>query len=202
MRLPDLTPVEEHIAFHMAIGQAVTQWAHVENGLFNICTVAFGKASVIVVGASFHAIENFRTKLAFTDNAVTQSVEFAQILPDWIKIRDQVQGLSSTRNKIAHCRTIGYPAAPVGRRYAIVPISYKEQKIKSKKAVPPNGSLCVKDIDLAAHQFSIASNRLMDVMARGQGGRWPPAEHGRQEAQVRSLIEIRSLIDTVRLQRP
>lgn len=201
MTVPVLTPVEEHIAFHMAIGQAITQWAHVENGLFNICTVAFSGVPTKVVGASFYAIDNFRTKLAFTDNAIAQSNTFKELIEDWAKLREQVRALSSTRNKIAHCRTIGFYGASARRRYAIVPISYKEPKIKSKRPLPPSGSLCVRDIDLVSRQFSRASNLLLDLMAKAQGGQWLPAEHAPPEPQLRSLKDIRSLIDAARSQR-
>lgn len=201
MAIPALTPVEENIAFHMAIGQAVSQWAHVENGLFNICVTAFKGSPPKVLGASFHAIDNFRTKLGFTDSAIQQSKAFSEVLADWAIIRDHVRGLSTTRNKIAHCRTIVYPDAPAGRRYAIVPISYKGAKKQSAMALAPSGSLCVKDIDLASRQFSRASNCLLGLMAKVQGHHWPPGESSQQEPQPRSLVEIRSLIDAVRLQR-
>ncbi|WP_336979374.1 hypothetical protein [Altererythrobacter fulvus] len=201
MAIPVLTPIEEQIVFHFAIGQAIAQWAHVENALYNICVVAFGEKQSPVLGASFHSIDNFRTKLSFTDSAVQQSSRFTELVAEWSTERDRARGLSVLRNKIAHSRTIGYPEATPGRREAIVPISFRPLKKQRKAPGPPPDSLCVKDIDLAARQFARASNALLGIMAKAQGHRWRPAESSQQELQVRSLKEIRSLIDATRLQR-
>ncbi len=188
--MPIITPSEESILFHMAIGHAVAQWAHVENGLYNVATTAFGGDSPSL-GPAFHAIENLRTKIAFVGEAVSHSAAFTDLQPEWAKVRDLVSSLaSSKRNKIAHCRTIGYPAAEEGRRYAIVPISYKVSKFKNKKAGPPSGSMCVSDIDQAARQFAMAANLLFDLKARAEGLPEPYGELSRQEPPRQTLAQL------------
>lgn len=186
----------EYIAFHCAIGTAVAQWAHVENGLFNLAHFAFGEPENLVFGASYNSIENFRAKLGFVDQAIRHSKPFEPHLAEWSTIHDHIASLASrARNKIAHCRTIAFPQAPPGRRYAIVPIGYQETRFKSKKALPPSDALCLSDIDLAARQFSRASNILFDLLARAQGLPEPFGELARQEPPRRSLADIARQID-------
>lgn len=200
MKKPILAPVEESILFYMAIGQAVSQWAHVENGLYNLACAALGDGSD-AFGAAYHKIENFRTKLAFTDQAIALSPKFTNLQPDWSATRNNVESQAKIRNKIAHCRTIVFPNSVEGRRYAIVPISYDQSKFKSGKAIPPSGSLCVIDIDQAAKQFAMASNSLFDLLARAEGC---PEQFGALAQQVpprQTLAQLRSLIEAAHLQR-
>lgn len=198
---PALTTVEESILFHMAIGQAVSQWAHVENGLYNLARMALGDRSD-AFGAAYHKIENFRTKLAFTDQAIVLSPKFADLQLEWAKARDSIGGFAKSRNKIAHCRTITFPEAPEGRRYAIVPMSYEKSKLKSKKALPPSGSLCLVDIDQTARQFAQVSNTLMDLVARADGHQEQFGALAPQVPARQTLIQLRSLIEAAHMQRP
>lgn len=200
MSNPALTPVEESILFHMAIGQAVSQWAHVENGLYNLARIALDERSD-AFGAAYHKIENFRTKLAFTNQAIALSSKFADLQPEWATAQASVDGLSKIRNKIAHCRTIVFHEAPEGRRYAIVPISYEKSKFESKKALPPSGSLCVVDVDQAARQFATASNTLFDLMARAEGHLEQFGALAQQVPPRQTLAQLRSLIEAAHSQR-
>lgn len=186
---PDISYGDEHVAFHRAIGSAVAQWAHVENGLFNVGLSAFGHDSK-VFGPSFIVIENWRSKLAFVDQAIEFSNIFKPIYSDWVALRDRIGKLAVRRNKIVHGRTIGYPDAKVGNRYAIVPITYRTPKIKTKKAGPPQGSLCVSEIDLAARQFSRASTDLFDLKSRAEGYEGQFGERDLPELQALSVAEI------------
>lgn len=197
----EMTPSEEHIAFYMAIGRAVTQWAHVEHGLYHIASRIFGGDAMGSLAFGFLSIENFRSKLAFVDRAYGTAIFFREFEADWADLRDHVRGLSSRRNEIAHGRVIIYPNSKVGRRYAIVPTFAPEPKKKQKVPSPPPGSLCVRDIDLAAMRFSRAALRLENLYYRIGGEEDPREEHAQQEPQAQTLAQLRHQIHAMLPQR-
>ena len=57
----DLTLWQEKVAFHFAIGKAVTQWAGVELFLLGITQRLMRPKEAIVLAMAYYAIENFRS---------------------------------------------------------------------------------------------------------------------------------------------
>ena len=193
---PEMTINEEYIAFDMSIGRAVTQWAHVEHGLYLIALRCFGSDDVGTLGAGFFSIENFRAKLAFVDR-IFATASFAKTFgKDWSFVRDRVQSLSSRRNEIAHGRVICYQGRP-GRNFAIVPTFPRKTPKKTKAGTPPPGSLCVKAIDLASRHCATASNKLMRLYFRIGGDEETFAELAQQEPQSQTLAQLRRQIDAM-----
>src|SRR5262249_38092793 len=86
-RLPDLLPDEEQVAFHYAIGEAITQWVWIENAVFNIASLCFTKEETQRLGAAMHAVENFRSKLAFADRAFRFSQFNEKLGDEWGQLR-------------------------------------------------------------------------------------------------------------------
>lgn len=185
-----MTHGEEHVAFYYFIGLATTQWAHVENGLYNLALASMGREISKMLGPSFYSIANFRSKLAFANEAFANSKNFSAFETEWANLRACIRSLSTTRNKIAHGSVIGYYGAPVGRRYAIIPFNSTETKFRSKVNQPPSDALCVRDIDLAARQFARASSALLGLCARLEGHKDPFAEHTRQESRAQPLGQL------------
>lgn len=192
-----MTPGEELLAFNEAIGRAVTQWAHVENGLYLVALAAFGREAWETLGPSFYSIENFRSKLAFTQSAVKEHADYRAYEQEWLGLAAHVTSLSASRNKIVHGQAIYYTEGQIGRRCAIVPHSLPEPKFKSKKRLAPSGSICVRDIDLSARQFSMASSRLMSLYWRLVRQGDPFAERAQQEPQHQSLVQLRRQIEAM-----
>lgn len=186
-----MTASEESIAFYVAIGQAVNYWSNVEQGLFLVVASSFKKRDPHMHASGFFSIENFRSKLGFTDRIVKASSASAKCKDDWGEQFETVRGLSQVRNKIVHGRVYGYPMASPGRRYAVVPVLPKPSRLKSKVLKPPSGSLCVRDIDLAARQFSRAFLMLGDLSCRIEGREGLRAEHVPPEPQPRTLVQLR-----------
>lgn len=174
----------------MGIGMATTQWAHIENNLFLMSLNAFGASKAKQLAPSFFSIENFRSKLAFTDKAFQAASAYSRLAADWAEIRDKVESLSSTRNKIAHGRVIVFPQSSAGRRYAIVPRFSKDTRPKPAK--PPTDAICVREIDLASRQFGWAASRLMKLYALASNGDRQLATLVLPEPQLRSLAELAS----------
>lgn len=190
---PEMTPGEEAVAFHYAMGQAVTQWAHIENNLYLIATRCFGDDPKGTLANSFFSIENFRSKLTFVARAFETTSFNKKFETEWLGIRDHVSSLSGSRNAIAHGRSIIYPASGSGRRYALVPRHGKPLRKPPVGKSPPN-ALCVKNIDLAARQFSRASSRLMSLYWRIGGDKDHSAEFAQQELQHQTLAQLRHQI--------
>lgn len=194
MANPEITTGEEQLAFYDAIGRAVSQWAHVEHGLYHIASRAFKGEDRGALAFGFFSIENFRSKLAFVDRTFGTADFFDEFEVEWTVLRDHIRSLSSRRNEIAHSRVIVYPSSKPGRRYAIVPTFAPEPARKQKIPLAPPGSLCVKDIDLAARQFATASNQLLGLYYRLGGQDDPFAESSQQGPQPRTIAQIRSQI--------
>jgi hypothetical protein len=196
---PVMYPAEEQLAFHFAIGTAITQWAHVENNLYLIAYRCFGsnEASALTLASSFYAVENFRSKLAFVSRAFETTDFRDKFGSEWNSVRDEIQNLSSLRNAIAHGRLIIYTTTKPGRMCALVPVFGKESKIKQRPGTPPPGSLCVRDIDLAAKRFSRASSKLMSLYFRIGGEEDHYAEFSQREPEPKTLAQLRRQIYTM-----
>ncbi len=189
-----LYPAEEHLAFHYAIGSAITQWSHIEHGLFLVSLRCFSPCRPESVASGFFAIENLRSKLAFVHRVFQTSLYADEYWAEWNTLQSHVQNLAKRRNALAHGRLMIYVNAPAGRRCALVPISWDEPKIKAKEGHPPTGSICLRDIDLYSKQFSRASLRLQSLYFRMSGDEDLLGEHAQQEPQPLTLAQLRRQI--------
>lgn len=151
-----MTPSEEHLAFYSEIGLTVSQWGHVEYNVFRVLGAFISAADRRMLFKGFFAIENFRTKLLFADSLAKEKLGEASIfMPEWIALHNRIAAGQTKRNKLVHHQVMGYPTAPEGRKYALIPWVAKETKFKSKpsKVLPPPGALCVRDIISYRYEF-------------------------------------------------
>lgn len=191
---PAMTPGEESIAFHYAMGTAITQWAFIENDLYLIALACFdGRDPHGALGSGFMSIENFRSKVAFVDRTFSTATFKVRFAPQWVSVREAITSLSKTRNAIAHGRCIIYPASEAGRRYALVPNFSKDTR-QRKTGNTPNDALCVRDIDLAARRFSMASERLRQLFLEIEGREDLLARPSLREPQPHTLVALRNQI--------
>lgn len=151
---PVMYPGEESIAFDAAIGKAISQWAFVEIGMAAIVSFICSDTDKNIIDNSFKSIENFRSKLEFANKCVEFSDLDLVEKERWRILRNEIISLSAKRNKIAHGRVWGFPAAPPGRRYAILPKYESKSKIQPRQGIPPNDSMCLKDVYRAFLEFS------------------------------------------------
>lgn len=151
---PVMYPGEESIAFDLAIGRAISQWAFVEIGMAAIVSFIYRDTDKKIVENSFKSIENFRSKMEF----INKCIEFSDLpsaeKESWRALSNEISAISAKRNKIAHGRVWGFPAAPPGRRYAILPKYESTSKIQPRQGIPPNDSMCLKDVYRAMLEFS------------------------------------------------
>jgi hypothetical protein len=96
-----MTLYEEKRRFYAALGEAITEWASVEDHLFMVLQNCLHPADHTVVAATFYAIQNFRSKLTAVDGAVAISLAGSPHLSTWGKVREAVEKRVRRRNELA-----------------------------------------------------------------------------------------------------
>ena len=123
----------------------------------------------------FFAIENFRSKLTYCDNILTERFHTTPGFERWEQVRARVEALSRKRNQLAHQTVMTYPGGPVGRRTAI--LNWKASFYSSPKLAPkgtrgkgpPSGSLCVRDLAQLRFEFRATMHAIRNIRALVNG---------------------------------
>jgi hypothetical protein len=186
-KLPEIYPAEESLLFHSLIGHAIAQWAHVEYGLALLAGVCLES---INASSALFAIENFRSKTAFTRQALSTCAKARPYAAEASGVLTHIDALSSDRNQIAHSRTMVFTAAPAGRQYAVLPLFGRQSKRTSSK-LPPSGSKCVTDLNLIRQQFATAAIHLESLASRINGEEDIFAEAVRRVPQRPTVAQLR-----------
>lgn len=195
-----MTPDEEHVAFYHELGLTITQWAHVEIALANtVAACCLKDADVGRVANAFYSIENFRSKLAFCDALMSEVHKDRPVLDLWKALSTRLSAAASKRNKLAHHRVIVYSQSTPGRRNAIVPWYVDKPKKKSKKNLPPQGALCVRDINAIRFEFAALYCSLIRFSwkLRGAGAQEPFPESYEQPMRPNSIPQLRGQIHAI-----
>lgn len=188
----DMNVAEEEVLFNNAIGNALAQWAYAEGQIQRIVLQCVPPQSRQAVAAAYVSIESFFAKLRFCDNLVVGSYsKSATHLPRWSAAFRQADKLAVRRNKLVHGVKHPYLENDVpGRRWAIVdqrPVDGQIPHMTGKK--PPNGSLCLLDIESLREEFHALTRELCNVFELLGSGREPfPAGHA--PANGRPTIRI------------
>jgi hypothetical protein len=99
-----LTLEEEEVRFYAAIGKALTQWQSIETGLANIfCAIVGRPGDSGLANIAFYSVENFRAKLAMTNNVATARFSFVPARnSEWCSLHKSAVARSKKRNFLAH----------------------------------------------------------------------------------------------------
>lgn len=100
-------PDEQWDEMYLALGRAVSRWAHIENDLAHLYVDAVSPdmASVSRAAAfqSFWSIRGVSEKVAAVDRAITViSLSVEGIRKEWMAIKKRVEAANTERNKLAH----------------------------------------------------------------------------------------------------
>ena len=182
-----LDPNEEHLAFYSALGNAITQWAHVEFAISWIVTECLGTRASKVSAAAFFSIENLRSKLLYADTIVLGYVEPKALRADWAVLKDRADKMSTKRNNLAHRWVLNAPDAKPGRR--IMLLQFRQAKKKGRSKYP--GALCVRDIRRYQLEFSALMVSLENFCARFSGRKEPFPKSLEQPNNPPTLAKIR-----------
>jgi hypothetical protein len=159
---------EERVAFFHEIGLAVTQWAEVEAMMFHVTAVAMRNLlDADLLSYGFFSVENFRSKLEFSNKIILKRFEDNQShIDSWIDLCKRIDACSSRRNHLAHFSVLIYDKNCDGRRYALVPRFTPLAQQHSSTLKPPSGSLCLRDINAIRLESLAITRTLQNFYAR------------------------------------
>lgn len=174
-----MTPSQESALFMHELGRAISEWAYLELDLAVLVAAAVSQADRHSLQVGFFAIENFRSKLAYCDNVLTERFHATPGFERWELLRAKIEALSRKRNQLAHQTVMVYPGGSEGRRTAI--LNWKANFYASPKLAPkgtrgkgpPSGALCLGDLAQLSLEFKAAMYAIRNVRALVLGE--PPA---------------------------
>ena len=97
-----MTKLTDFDALLHAVGEALTNWSHVETGLFRIFHEAIQCPALGPSSATFIAVENFRAKRSMTDAALRSSKKFLPHIKGWEALNKRIESEAKERNRLAH----------------------------------------------------------------------------------------------------
>ena len=171
-----MTPEQEAVLFHYELGQATSYWAFVEMGLRHLVSSAVTLDARHLVSVGFISIENFRSKLSFCDNIVTEHFHRSPHYNRWQALHDRVKNASSKRNQLAHRTVMLYSQSKPGRRHALINWNAEQFTAPSKATrvrpglTPPSDAMCVREIVGAKHEFEAITLSLANLRTALLGG--------------------------------
>ena len=91
--------------FYASIGRAITQWANVEQSLFQVYNQIMKPQIWLVTSATYHVAQTFNNKLELVSMAVKSAYNdksYADTNKAWVKLKEKLRRISSKRNDVAH----------------------------------------------------------------------------------------------------
>jgi hypothetical protein len=113
-----MTLEEERVQFFAALGEALDQWARVENALCCIFMVCL-RAPHRRTAAAFFAVENFRSKLNMVDSVVRLTGVDAAKVHEWEALHKRFNRKSRLRNQLAHYEVFEDASAETASRFTL-----------------------------------------------------------------------------------
>jgi hypothetical protein len=191
-----MTPAEEDIAFHFQLGKAIAEWANVENTLRSILCACFDRGEGNInwnsLSVGLFSIDAFRAKMDFVEGAVLR--RFPEHKERWSALVKRARGDSSSRNKLAHWSVKEYPESTAGRRFVLIPWTYPKPKMKTKKPIPPSGSLGLRDVYKMRAEFIALAISLYNFCCLLQGDQEPLEAHLEQPKNPPPIENLRTQI--------
>lgn len=97
-----------HLEFYATLGYAITQWAHVEEALYQVYWVGMGQPDNLTANASFYSIINFNAKASMVDSVMTvRYAHMPEILARWRNVYNRLIKRAKDRNDLAHFQVVG-----------------------------------------------------------------------------------------------
>ena len=191
-----MTPAEEDIVFHFQLGKAITEWANVENTLRSILCACFDKGENSInwnsLSVGLFSIDAFRAKMDFVEGAVLR--RYPKHKEKWGALVKRARSDSGLRNKLAHWSVKEYPQSTPGRRFVLIPWTYPKPKKKTKKPMPPDGSLGLRDVYKMRLEFIALATALYNFFCLLQEGQEPLEAYLEQPMNPPPIATLRAQI--------
>ena len=123
-------------AMLQAVGQAISDWAHVEEGLFAVFYELMASPSKGPPSCTFITAENLRTKIQMVDSMVRNTQSGRKVLSEWDKLQIRCNKLRIARNDLAHRKVATFTLGRGKAQPALITYSHdirhhlKEEKFK------------------------------------------------------------------------
>jgi hypothetical protein len=191
-----MTLAEEEIAFHYQLGKAITAWADVENTLRSILCACFDKGDKNInwnsLSVGLFSIDAFRAKMDFVEGTVLR--RFPEHKERWNALVKRTRGDSASRNKLAHWSVKEYPDSSAGRRFVLIPWVFPKPKNKTKRPIPPGGSLGLRDVYKTRTEFIALAISLYNFFCLLQGDEEPHEASLEQPTNPPQIAKLRAQI--------
>jgi hypothetical protein len=159
-----MSPDEEHVSFYYEIGLAVTFWALVERAVLKVAQACTAPHQAPAILQAFYAIENFRSKLAFTDALVQSKTSNKNLLKQWGELNAACKQAAAKRNILAHRHAVPFRHQKnprPGRIHSLVDWAELAAWDGIPTGKPPPGSLFVRDISRFSQEFVALTDRIL-----------------------------------------
>jgi len=103
--ITDTTEAANEDMFYAALGRAITQWADVEQSLFQIYNHIMKPQIWVVTSATYHVTQTFNNKLALVNMAIKSAYSdnsYNDTHKKWSKLQNKLSKVCGKRNDIAH----------------------------------------------------------------------------------------------------
>jgi hypothetical protein len=87
-----------------AVGQSLSDWAFVEEGLFEIFARLMASPALGPPSCAFMAVDAMHAKIKMVDSMMCHSKAGRKVLPEWEKLKERCNALTTKRNALAHRR--------------------------------------------------------------------------------------------------
>jgi hypothetical protein len=121
-----------------AVGQAISDWAQVEEGLFAIFVKVMGSPALGPPSCAFVAAENMRTKIKIVDSMIRHSSIGRKVLPEWETLHKRCNKLRSSRNAVAHRRVTMLKIGKAKAQPALIAYNYDMRHILEEEFRVPS----------------------------------------------------------------
>lgn len=189
-----MTSAEERLAFFYNLGLATSQWSFIETGLYQIVAACMHPKDSYAIAFGLFAVDNFRSKLAFSDAILIKKIKDKGHLKEWTKLSERLKRTVTKRNRLAHDRAFFYADSDAGRRYALEHWPSDKPKLYRNMPKPSDGALCVRDIVEIKQEFFYLIRALENFHAKLIGRQLPHPESDAQPNRRQTIRAIRNQI--------
>jgi hypothetical protein len=184
---------QEIVVFHYVLGVALANWSRVENGVRRIMVSGFAAQDLNheALSVGFFSLEGFRARLRLADSVISRKLApHPQHHDDWKALAEKAKTISRSRNKLAHWSVGKYWDRKPGLRIVLTPWVYKKPKRKTKKPMPPEGSLTIREIYRLSLAFLAFATAMDNFLHRIAGKPEPNAKEAERPKEPPSFDEL------------
>jgi hypothetical protein len=185
---PQMPLNEEHLAFFYELGLAISQWSFVESAIYKLIASRLNKEDRRAIGFGLFAVENFRSKVAFSDALLKKKIKDKSHIEEWDKLVDRLKKTVVKRNRLAHDRVMIYANNNAGRRLALEHWPSDKPKRQGSAPKPADGALCIRDVIGVRKEIFYLLLALQNFHAKLSGQSLPPQNPTDQQRVRRRFV--------------